>query len=144
MTYANFEKIISTPRLYRYLVAAGGDKTKAIILYKANVRLSQQMFGIISFFEIALRNAIDSHYNTHFGHDWLQTQSNVGGFLCAKGCDASRLKPVCFNGSNTSTLAVADVYKNIVELSYWMDIDANVFLQNIDYISEEINFIDLQ
>ncbi len=92
MTFEDFEKIISKPRIYRYNNACDSDKNKTVQLYMANLRLSQQLFGIISLFEVALRNAIDSHYQNRFGKNWLQNQCNISGFLQVKGCETSRRK----------------------------------------------------
>lgn len=92
MTFEDFEKIISKPRINRYINACDSDKNKTIQLYMANLRLSQQLFGIISLFEVATRNAIDFHYQNRFGKNWLQNQCNIDGFLQVKGCETSRRK----------------------------------------------------
>ncbi|MDE5641907.1 MAG: hypothetical protein K2I56_00275, partial [Muribaculaceae bacterium] len=57
--YADFEKIMSSKRMERYLTACGGDTRKAMTLYRYNLQISQEMFTIVSCFEVALRNAID-------------------------------------------------------------------------------------
>ena len=49
-------------------------------LYRKNLQLSQEMFTTVSCLEIALRNAIDWHYTTVPGPDWLSqatTQSRM-------------------------------------------------------------------
>ena len=43
----------------RYVTACGGDTRKAMTLYRYNLQVSQEMFTIVSCFEVALRNAID-------------------------------------------------------------------------------------
>lgn len=60
MEYLEFERILSAKRMQRYKDAANGDTRKAMALYRYNLRLSQEMFTIVSCFEVALRNAIDS------------------------------------------------------------------------------------
>ena len=40
----------------RYLVACGNRKRKAMALYKMNIRLSQEVYVLVNYFEIALRN----------------------------------------------------------------------------------------
>jgi hypothetical protein len=72
MRYAQFEAIISPARMNRYLTATGNNSKKAMTLYRENLRLSQELFTIISCFEIALRNSIDQHYTDHFGASWLR------------------------------------------------------------------------
>ena len=51
MRYTDFEKIMSKPRMNRYLIACNNDTRKAMTLYRANLYLTQQMFTIISCFE---------------------------------------------------------------------------------------------
>ena len=48
MKYSDFEAIITHPRMGRYLVASGGDTRKAMTLYRKNLRLSQELFTVIS------------------------------------------------------------------------------------------------
>src|SRR5690606_7405125 len=74
-------KIMSEPRMNRYLLACGNDSRKAMTLYRLNLKLSQQMFTVISCFEIALRNAIDKHYKAIYGNDWLRDSIVAGGFF---------------------------------------------------------------
>jgi transposase-like protein len=69
MLYSDFENIISPPRMNRYLHACNGNSRKAMTLYRKNLKLSQELFTIISCFEIALRNAVDVHYLNQFGND---------------------------------------------------------------------------
>ncbi|UYQ95784.1 hypothetical protein MKQ68_11790 [Chitinophaga horti] len=63
MNYADFEAVISPSRMNRYLAAAGNNTRKAMTLYRLNLKASQEMFTVISVFEVALRNAIDGHFN---------------------------------------------------------------------------------
>jgi Abi-like protein len=80
--YNSYEKILSKPRLGRYLLATKANKSKAIRLYKYNLHLSQVLFGVISIVEIAIRNAIDKHYQNQFQQiDWLRSQSQPSGLF---------------------------------------------------------------
>ena len=90
MEHLYFQETFSQPRFDRYLSANGKDPTKAVQLYRANLRLSQKMYTILSLFEVALRNSIDKHYSKKFGPDWLLTQVQPGGFFWQKGCETSR------------------------------------------------------
>ncbi|MBQ9185628.1 MAG: Abi family protein [Bacteroidales bacterium] len=63
----------------RYLNACGGNSRKAMTLYRYNLRLSQDMFTIISCYEVALRNAIDRIMVQRFGPDWLRDSILPGG-----------------------------------------------------------------
>ena len=72
MEYLEFERILSAKRMQRYKDAANGDTRKAMALYRYNLRLSQEMFTIVSCFEVALRNAIDGLLVTTLGENWLK------------------------------------------------------------------------
>jgi len=63
---------MSTERLFRYLKAVNGNTRDAMKLYRLNLQASQEMFTIISCFEVALRNAIERHYKISGGNDWLR------------------------------------------------------------------------
>ena len=52
MEYLEFERILSAKRMQRYKDAANGDTRKAMALYRYNLRLSQEMFTIVSCFEL--------------------------------------------------------------------------------------------
>ena len=72
MKYSEFEDLISSDRLHKYLVACGNDTRKAMQLYRLNLKLSQEMFTVISCFEVTLRNKIDKVMRQYFGNDWLR------------------------------------------------------------------------
>lgn len=90
MLYSDFENIISHPRMNRYLHACDGNSRKAMTLYRKNLKLSQELFTIISCFEVALRNAIDRHYLHQLGNDWLYNAVNRGGIFDNARCRVSR------------------------------------------------------
>ena len=79
MKYADFENIMSTQRMERYLRACEGDTRKAMTLYRYNLLISQEMFTIVSCFEVALRNAIDRKLTENLGEDWLRNSIMPGG-----------------------------------------------------------------
>lgn len=56
----------------KYLVACDNDTKKAMTLYRYNLYLSQQMFTVVSCFEVALRNCIDRELMKQLGNDWLR------------------------------------------------------------------------
>lgn len=74
----------------RYLAACGGNTKKAMTLYRLNLRLSQEMFTVISCFEVALRNTIDNHYLTTLGPDWLKNAAMPGGIFDNRACRLTR------------------------------------------------------
>ena len=90
MLYSDFEELISSKRMAKYLIACGNSTRKAMTLYRANIRLSTEVFSILCLFEIALRNHIDKHYRLKFGNNWLFDATRPGtGFLQSVGCEKS-------------------------------------------------------
>ena len=85
MEYKDFERIISAKRMGRYLEACGGDTRKAMTLYRYNLHLTQDVFIVISCFEVALRNAIDARLVPLLGEEWLKDSVMPGGILFLPG-----------------------------------------------------------
>lgn len=81
MNYSAFECVISRKRMKRYLNSCGGNKRKAQMLYRLNLRLSQEMFTVISYYEVALRNAIDRIMSDSLGEDWIRDSILPGGIF---------------------------------------------------------------
>lgn len=81
MKYADFVKIMSCQRMERYLTACGGDTRKAMTLYRYNLQISQEMFTIVSCFEVALRNAIDRKLTENLGEEWLKDSISTNGIF---------------------------------------------------------------
>lgn len=80
ISYTQIESQLSRPRLIRYLSAMGNNKTKAIQLYKANLRISKSFYPLISGLEIAFRNSLDKVLVNYFNdNDWIINQQN--GFM---------------------------------------------------------------
>lgn len=106
MNYSNFVSLLSEPRIGRYAVACNNDQKKTLALYRANIRLSQKVFSILSVFEVI----IDGHYKSNYlpilgSEDWLLYSANPGGFYAtAKTAmtQKSILKSVSELGANYS------------------------------------------
>lgn len=86
MRFVDFEQIMSVPRMSRYVTACNGDTRKAMTLYRLNLRLSQELFTVVGCFEVALRNAIDRHYSSLCGADWLRDSARPGGMFSNRAC----------------------------------------------------------
>ena len=82
MKYNTFERLFSQERMDRYLQACGGDSRKAMTLYRYNLLLSQQIFTIISCFEVILRNVINVKLISTLGNEWLKDSIMSGGRFC--------------------------------------------------------------
>ena len=81
MRYNEFEDIFSAKRMQKYVLACGGDTRRAMTLYRYNLKLSQEMFTLISCFEVALRNRIDNQMVARLGNDWLRDAILPNGAL---------------------------------------------------------------
>lgn len=86
MKYAEFEDLISSERMRKYVVACENDTRKAMKLYRLNLKLSQEMFTIISYFEVTLRNKIDKVMRQYYGNDWLKDLIMPGGNFYNNRC----------------------------------------------------------
>jgi len=79
MKYSEFEDAISPERMHRYVLACANDTKRAMTLYRYNLRLSQEMYAIISCFEVSLRNKINKEMKANYGNDWLRDFVLPGG-----------------------------------------------------------------
>ena len=73
----------------RYMIACSNDSRKAMTLYRLNLKLSQELFTIISCFEIALRNSIDNHYTMIHGDEWLKESVDANGIFDNSRCSGT-------------------------------------------------------
>ena len=76
-TFKEAQKIFSPARMQKYLRACGGDEEKAMQLYAFNACLSQAFFGVVSLFEVVLRNAIIKEYLRYMAVDAEQVESLI-------------------------------------------------------------------
>lgn len=90
MEYLEFERILSVERMQRYANATHGDTRRAMALYRYNLKLSQEIFTIVSCFEVALRNAIDQLMVPTWGDDWLRDVVQDGGIFANGRMDETR------------------------------------------------------
>lgn len=90
MRFTEFENIMSPARTSRYVAACRGNTKKAMTLYRLNLRLSQELFTIISCFEVTLRNSINNHCLNNIGADWLRDGASRGGIFDNKRCKLTR------------------------------------------------------
>lgn len=69
MEYSSLEKILSKDRLAPYLAKHSGNQEKAIAHYKANIRISESFYSVISIIEVGLRNNIDNQLKRKYSVD---------------------------------------------------------------------------
>jgi len=84
MNFKQFEHIVSPKRMERYMIAAGKRKRKSMQIYNANLNLAKEVFVVLSYFEVALRNAIDQCLTPILGEDWLRDSVLSGGRFDSK------------------------------------------------------------
>ena len=99
MKYQKIEEIFSKKRMEKYLNACNGDTRRAMTLYRYNLRLSQEMFTLISCFEVSLRNKIDKQLTFRFGDEWLRKCILPEGIFY-KDIRADRTKKIITNAYN--------------------------------------------
>ena len=98
MKFTDFQRILSPERLDRYVMACGNDTRKAMSLYRLNLNLSQEVFTLLSCFEVSLRNAIDRELTSRFGGDWLRDSVANGGIFDIASCrDSARIITKAYN-----------------------------------------------
>lgn len=114
MKYSDFSKIMTPARMNRYLLACDGNTRKAMTLYRKNLQLTQELFTVISCFEIALRNAIDVTVTPVLGNDWLRDAASAGGVFDTPKC---RLTKENINDA-INKLNVYSHYKLVAELGF--------------------------
>lgn len=81
MRYNDFEELFSAHRMQKYLSACNNDTRRTMTLYRHNLKLSQEMFTIVSCFEVVLRNCIDKQMVSLQGDDWLRDAILPNGAL---------------------------------------------------------------
>ena len=96
MQYDQFENLISAPRLSRYWLSCKSSTALTQQLYSTNIRLSQGFIGVLSIFEVVLRNKIDQCYkstcmNQNVVDEWLVSSIQKGGFLTQTGNNISKI-----------------------------------------------------
>ena len=67
--------------MQKYVAACNNDTRRAMTLYRYNLKLSQELFTIISCFEVVLRNRIDKQMVALRGNDWLRDAILPSGAL---------------------------------------------------------------
>lgn len=98
MKFADFQNVLSPERLTRYVEACENDTRKAMSLYRLNLSLSQEVFTLLSCFEVALRNAIDNELTFRLGKNWLRDSVSKGGIFDIVSCrDSARIIAKAYN-----------------------------------------------
>lgn len=66
---------LSSARINRYLIATGNNNSKAIKLYKHNLKISQSFLPILSILEVVIRNKTNTILTSYFtDSDWIINQ----------------------------------------------------------------------
>jgi len=101
-------------------------------LYRYNVKLSQEMFAVISCFEVALRNAIDRQMKPLYGDEWLRDFVLPGG--------SNRIahhEPICFGRPICiDTTYALNNYARMMKLFQWMGLGSGALLYGLDNVGK--------
>lgn len=80
MKFRDFRQYFSASRVNRYLLATGNSTTKAVRLYKANLKTAQAFHPLLGVLEVVLRNRLNDVLSSHFTDpDWIINQKT--GFM---------------------------------------------------------------
>ena len=126
MKFKDFQSILSEERLRRYYTACGNDSRKTMTLYRLNLNLSQEVFTLLSCFEVAIRNAINNILVKQLGEDWLRDSIMPGGIFDVPGCrDSANIIRKAYNrlqrsGNYSHTKLLAEM-----EFGVWKYMFAN-------------------
>ena len=106
-----FQKVrlyLSSSRIDRYQIATGNSLTKAVKLYKANLKIAQSFHPILGILEVTLSNRINTILSGYFADpDWIINQKN--GFMI----DSS----LTYQNYRTKRMVTNDYLKSSVEKS---------------------------
>jgi hypothetical protein len=80
MKFQKTQSFLSIPRIDRYFVATGNSKTKAVRLYKTNLKIAQSFHPVLGVLEVVLRNKLNSVLAAYFvDPDWIINEK--AGFM---------------------------------------------------------------
>lgn len=80
MNYKKFVRYYSYSRVSKYYLAANGDKSKAQMLYYANMKVAQSFHPLLPVFEVILRNQLHYALAKYFSDGyWIINQKS--GFM---------------------------------------------------------------
>lgn len=126
MKFTDFQHILSAERLNRYLAACGNDTRKTMTLYRLNLNLSQEVFTLLSCFEVALRNAIDRQLTARLGSDWLRDAVLPGGIFDIPSCrDSAKIIRKAYNRLNRNGEYTHNKLLAEMEFGVWKYMFAN-------------------
>ena len=142
MKFKDFKIILSEERTTRYVNACNGNTRKAMTLYRENLHLSQEMFTLISCFEVALRfpnrpkSSATMQYNNTYIFNELDGVNNIRNRI-------AHHEPICFmKGSDSvSTSYLLQQYQRIQTMFSWMGVDAHAMLYGLDHVQQVCNRI---
>lgn len=123
MKFNIFQHYLSSLRLNRFLKHHKGSKKRALMLYRANLRLSQAFYPLLSILEITLRNGINQCFINYFSdNDWLINQKN--GFMSNPKLKSSNnhffmKKKIIFASNKLGTTITHDSLVSELTFGYW-------------------------
>lgn len=80
MKFKQVRSYLSSARISRYLTATSNSQTRAVRLYKANLKVAQAFHPLLGLLEVILRNRLNDILTAHFSDpDWIINQRR--GFM---------------------------------------------------------------
>ncbi len=80
MKFQDFRLLFSEARVNRYLLATANSTSKALKLYKSNLKTSQAFHPLLGILEVILRNRLNDILTLHFKNpDWILNERT--GFM---------------------------------------------------------------
>lgn len=155
MRYNEFEELFSAKRMQKYVAACNNDTRRAMTLYRYNLKLSQELFTIISCFEVVLRNHMFSNAAyALMGQSLLRIFPNKPRSSRQHRYDNTYIfqeldyinklrnriahhEPICFARPNAviDTSYVLNQYARMMRLFSWMGVDGPSLVYGLDHVT---------
>jgi hypothetical protein len=69
--FKTYQKLFSTERLEKF-IANASNLSDALELYRLDVQISAQIFELLNYFEVSLRNTVNNAFTAEYGENWRE------------------------------------------------------------------------
>lgn len=115
------EKYLSDIRLFRYYEIASDEPLK---MYLINLEVSEKIFGIISLFEVILRNKIHIILSTMLGSDYLTNQQ----LKIFNKHELQLIQKAIYKASQKNIQIKESKILSLLTLGFWCELPQNNYL----------------